>query len=288
MATYIDTINSQRTESGDDLYGKPLDGNLTGANWDDDSEAAIEVADTNVYEIVLDETKGYIFYRNEHLQSFTADAGTDVITANAHGLINGETLRFKGSDLPSGLVQVTLYYVRDVTTNTFKVSATSNGAAINLADAGSGVMTFTAPSKRSKASDTKIGTAPIVKAATLTGEGEASLVAAIVASAVGTNAATAATQASSAATSAASGAALASVAATQSTTAATQTAAAALRTSLGLESANLANLVNAVIGKKVVTPVGDGRFDIAVRNAADSATLVTVRHNPVTGDTVIL
>lgn len=71
-------------------------------------------------------------------------------------------------------------------------------------------------------------------------------------------------------------------------TAATQTAPAALRTAVGLESANLDKLVNAVIGKKVVTPVGDGRFDIAVRNAADSATLVTIRHNPVTGDTTIL
>ena len=209
MATYIDTINAALyTESGDDVYGKPLDGNLTGANWDDDSEAAIEVADTNVYEIVLDETKGYIFYRNEHLQSFTADAGTDVITANAHGLINGETLRFKGGDLPSGLVQVTLYYVRDVTTNTFKVAATSGGAAINLADAGSGVMTFTAPSKRSKASDTKIGTAPIVKAATLTGEAEGEIAAAVVTAinadatqtTARTNAATAATQATTAAT----------------------------------------------------------------------------------------
>lgn len=54
------------------------------------------------------------------------------------------------------------------------------------------------------------------------------------------------------------------------------------------QAANLDKLVNAVIGKKVVTPVGDGRFDIAVRNAADSATLVTIRHNPVTGDTTIL
>jgi hypothetical protein len=207
MATYIDTINAQRTDSGDDVYGKPLDGNLTGTNWTDDSVGAIEVEDTNVYEIVLDETKGYIFFLNGHSQAFTADAGTDVITANAHGLINGETLRFKGGDLPSGLVQGTLYYVRDVTSNTFKVAATGGGSAINLADAGSGVMTFTAPSKRSKASDTKIGTAPIVKAATLTGEGEASLVAAIVTgvnadatqTTARTNAATAATQATTAA-----------------------------------------------------------------------------------------
>lgn len=300
MATYIDTINAALyTESGDDVYGKPLDGNLTGTDWDADSESAIEVSDTNVYEIELDETKGYIFYRNEHQQSFTADSGTDVITANAHGLINGETLRFKGVsysaisitvgsgdlagnvinatahgystgmrvrftgsalptplvegtdyyvftvpdantftligvditatgsgtvkrlNLPAPLVPITLYYVRDVTENTFKVAATGVGAAINLTDNGSSTMMFTAPSMRSKDSDLKIGTAPIIKAATLTAEGEEQLVAAIVASAVGTNAATSATQ----------------------------TAPAAIRTAVGMATANLDTQMAAITAK---------------------------------------
>lgn len=211
MANYTDVIKSAFTSSGDDVYGKPTDGNFAGTNWTDDSVAATEIADTNVYEIVLDETKGYIFYLNGHSQSFTADAGTDVITANAHGLSNGQTLRFKGADLPGGLVQVTVYYVRDVTTNTFKLAATGGGAAIDITDAGSGTMTFTAPSQRSKAGDRDIGTAPVRSSPSLTGEAEESLVNAIVASAVGTNAATAATQ----------------------------TAPAALRTSVGLASANI-------------------------------------------------
>jgi len=275
MANYTLPINSLYAETGDDIYAKPLDGNFSGANWGDDAVGAIEVADTNVYEIVLDETKGYVIYLNGHTQSFTADAGTDTITATAHGLINGETLRFKGGDLPAGLSQVTVYFVRDVTTNTFKVAATGGGTAINITDAGSGTMTFTAPGERSKASDTKIGTVPIVKAATLTGEAEDDLIAAMV------TAINADTTQTTARTNAAT-------AATQATTAATQTAAAALRTAVGLESANLASLVQAVIGKKTVTDNGDGTYDIAIRNTTDTTTLVTIRHNPVTGATIVV
>lgn len=265
--SYQLSTSSDWHESGDDVYYKPLTGgNYTGVDWDEDTIAAIEVANTNSYVATLSETQDYNVYLNVAEKLFAANAGTDVITCAAHGILDGETVRFKGGDLPEGLVQSTVYYVRDQTTDTFKVAATAGGTAINLTDAGSGVMTLNAPSLRSSG-DQKIRVVSATATPTLTGEAEESLVDAIVASAVGTNAATAATQA---------------------TTAATQTAAAAIRTSLGLESANLANLVNAVIGKKVVTPVGDGRFDIAVRNAADSATLVTVRHNPVTGDTVIL
>jgi hypothetical protein len=172
MATYTLPINSLFTESGDDIYAKPLDGNFTGSNWPDDSVSAIEVADTNVYEIELDETKGYVFYLNGHTQSFVANAGTDVITANDHGLVNGQTVRFKGLDLPAPLVQVTVYFVRDVTTHTFKVAATSSETAIDLTDAGTGTMTFTTPSERSKAGDTKIGTVAQIRDSQLAAEGE--------------------------------------------------------------------------------------------------------------------
>ena len=57
----------------------------------------------------------------------------------------------------------------------------------------------------------------------------------------------------------------------------------ATRSAVGLESANLASLVNAVVGKQNVTDNGNGTYDIAIRNAADSATLVTIRYNPTTG-----
>jgi hypothetical protein len=188
MATYTLLINSLYTQSGDDVYAKPLDGNFSGTNWTDDNVAAVEVADTNVYEIVLDETKGYVVYLNSHSQSFAANAGTDTITAAGHGLQNGETVRFKGADLPAPLTQSTVYFVRDRSTDTFRVATTSNGSAIDFTDAGSGTMRFIAASKRSKAGDDKIGTVPQSKDTSLTPEGEESLVAAIVASTLGDDA----------------------------------------------------------------------------------------------------
>jgi len=74
--------------------------------------------------------------------AFVANAGTDVITATAHGLADGETVRFAGASLPAPLVQSTLYYVRDSTANTFKVAATGGGAAIDITTAGTGTMVF--------------------------------------------------------------------------------------------------------------------------------------------------
>lgn len=275
--SYQLSSSSDWHESGDDVYYKPLTGgNYTGVDWHEDTVAAIEVSNTNSYVATLEETQDYNQYLNVSEKIFTANAGTDVITCAAHGLLNDETVRFKGSDLPDGLVQGTLYFVRDRTADTFKVAATSGGAAINLIDAGSGTMVLNAPSLRSS-SDQKIRVISASAAPPMTAEGEEALADAILAAFLADGDFGTSGLIADAAT-----------AATQATTAATQTAPAALRTAMGLESANLANLVNAVIGKKVVTPVGDGRFDIAVRNAADSATLVTIRHNPVTGDTVIL
>ena len=74
--------------------------------------------------------------------SFTADASTDFITSNAHGLVDTQIIRLTGSDLPAGLSASTNYFVRDKTTNTFKVAASSGGTAINITDAGSGTNTW--------------------------------------------------------------------------------------------------------------------------------------------------
>jgi hypothetical protein len=73
-----------------------------------------------------------------------------------------------------------------------------------------------------------------------------------------------------------------------SATAMSQTSPTAIRTSVGLESANLASLVQAVIGKKNVTDNGNGTYDIAIRNTTDTTTLITIRHNPVTGATTVV
>ena len=64
--------------------------------------------------------------------------------------------------------------------------------------------------------------------------------------------------------------------------------AAGTRAALGLEAANLSHLFNGLVGKNVVTNNGDGTYDVAIRNAADNATLRTIRVNPTTGNKVVL
>lgn len=57
---------------------------------------------------------------------------TDIITSSAHGLANGAVVYFPSLTGGTGLSTFTPYYVRDRTTNTFKVAATSGGAAVNI------------------------------------------------------------------------------------------------------------------------------------------------------------
>lgn len=182
MANYVENFSSVFVESGDDVYAKPVvSGNVVLSPWPDDSVAALEIGTTNTYAITLDETKAYVAYLNLTTQTFTADAGTDVITATAHGLLAGETIRFKGTDLPAGITQSTLYYIISPTANTFQISATPGGSAVNITDAGSGTMLFNAPSKRTS-TDLVIGSFSIIKESVLTPEGEASMIAAMISS----------------------------------------------------------------------------------------------------------
>jgi hypothetical protein len=69
-------------------------------------------------------------------KEFQADASTDVITCPSHGYASNDPVVFYGGTVPAGLVEGTIYYASDVTANTFKVSATAGGAAIDLTGAG--------------------------------------------------------------------------------------------------------------------------------------------------------
>lgn len=80
---------------------------------------------------------------------FTANAGTDVITSNDHGLSGSDVVLLTTSNtLPGGLSAETPYFVRDVTTHTFKLAATSGGAAIDITSTGTGVHKWHAPAAR--------------------------------------------------------------------------------------------------------------------------------------------
>lgn len=70
-------------------------------------------------------------------KEFVAIASTDVVTSLAHGFTDTQTIVFYGGTPPAPLVEGTVYYARDATADTFKVAATSGGAAIDLTDGGS-------------------------------------------------------------------------------------------------------------------------------------------------------
>lgn len=72
----------------------------------------------------------------------TFDTGTDVVTWTGHPLNDGDSVYFTTTGaLPTGLTANTRYFVRDKTTDTFKVAATAGGAAIDLTGSPSGTHT---------------------------------------------------------------------------------------------------------------------------------------------------
>jgi hypothetical protein len=76
-------------------------------------------------------------------QTFTADAGTDVITCSSHGYVDGESVEVSSdTTLPSGLSASTEYYVIYVDADSFKLATryayAMAGTAINILDAGTG------------------------------------------------------------------------------------------------------------------------------------------------------
>lgn len=74
-----------------------------------------------------------------------SNATPAVVTFSSHGLVAGDIIQFTTTGgLPSPLAVNTNYYVisAGLTTNTFQISATSGGAAINTTTAGSGVHTL--------------------------------------------------------------------------------------------------------------------------------------------------
>lgn len=75
--------------------------------------------------------------------AFTADQSTDVFTSSAHGMSNGDMLIVQSTGvLPTGLAARTRYFVVNKTANTFQLSATAGGSAINISTNGTGTHSF--------------------------------------------------------------------------------------------------------------------------------------------------
>lgn len=86
--------------------------------------------------------------------TFTVTAATDLITSNAHGLVDGDMVMFTTvTTLPAGLSLTAVYYVINATTNTFQVSTTMGGTAVDITDTGTGAHTFWFKAKTLYAAD---------------------------------------------------------------------------------------------------------------------------------------
>jgi len=72
------------------------------------------------------------------------NATTNVFTSVAHGLIDDDIVVLTGADLPAPLAAATNYYVVTATDDTFQLSATSGGAAIDITDTGTGTFSVLA------------------------------------------------------------------------------------------------------------------------------------------------
>jgi hypothetical protein len=79
------------------------------------------------------------FYNGTTVEPTSINTGTDTITSAAHGFVDGEMVfGWTTGTMPGGLTAWVPYYTRDTTTDTFKLAATSGGAAIDITTAGTG------------------------------------------------------------------------------------------------------------------------------------------------------
>lgn len=74
--------------------------------------------------------------------SFTVDTSTDLITAAAHGLTAGDMVTFVNGAAPGGFSEGKIYYVITPLTNTFGLSLTAGGSAIDITSAAAAACVF--------------------------------------------------------------------------------------------------------------------------------------------------
>src|ERR1043166_2840992 len=75
--------------------------------------------------------------------TFTADAGTNTLTSNAHGIAQDQdfTLKTTGT-LPGNLSASKRYFAINVSVNNLQVAEKKGGVAVDITDAGSGTHTL--------------------------------------------------------------------------------------------------------------------------------------------------
>ena len=124
------------------MYGNPPccspSGDALAGQWDDaDQEIALSVTPPLLYH----KTWWALMPKWTECKTFTVDSTTDTFTSPGHGFANGQPVIFLLSANPVGPTGISTnvrYYLRDVTTDTFKVSTTVGGAPVDILTNGSG------------------------------------------------------------------------------------------------------------------------------------------------------
>ena len=84
------------------------------------------------YDVMNKDDNKYLRLERRQGSITSYNTSTDVMTSAGHGLNNNDRIEFEGSALVGGTSTNTIYYVKDKTTDTFKVSTTEGGNAVNL------------------------------------------------------------------------------------------------------------------------------------------------------------
>lgn len=98
-------------------------------------------------------------------RAYTVAAATDLLTLADHGYLAGDPVVLTAPTGGAPLVAGTTYYVRDVTASSFKLAATSGGAAIDITTDGSGSIARVATANTNV---TLPGAAPLTRPGSIT------------------------------------------------------------------------------------------------------------------------
>lgn len=128
--TYVDSNGAEQTWTST-LYRVDADSDIPriepayGESWPTTRDAVNAVS---------------VQYSAGYVAPFSVDAGTDTITSAGHGLSDGDPVPVSntGGALPAGLAAGTTYYVINSTADTFQLSTSEGGAAVDITDTGSG------------------------------------------------------------------------------------------------------------------------------------------------------
>lgn len=69
-------------------------------------------------------------------REFQVDLTANTVSVPAHGYADGDRVVFYGGTIPTGVDEGVIYFVRDSTTDTFRIAAVAAGVAIDLTGTG--------------------------------------------------------------------------------------------------------------------------------------------------------